>query len=182
MTADITRIWTDFHKELQGHISKMVKNQTDADDILQEVFIKIIRNGEKVQMAKDIRPYIYGMVRNTIGDYFRKKHYLSNDFEIPADITEEDEQQLNATIAECCIKPFVNQLPDKYKEALLLTEFQKISQKDLAQKLNISYSGAKSRVQRGKEKLKDIILNCCAFQSDVYGNLTEVERKNCNCT
>jgi RNA polymerase sigma-70 factor (ECF subfamily) len=182
MTTEITRIWSDFHKELKGHITRVIKHQTDADDILQEVFIKIMLYGDKVQKAKDIRQYIYGIVRNTISDYFRKKHYLSNDYDIASDITEEDEQHINSTIAECCIKPFVNQLPEKYKEALLLTEFQEISQKDLAEKLNLSYSGAKSRVQRGKEKLKEMIMSCCAFESDLYGNLTGFERKNCNCT
>jgi RNA polymerase sigma-70 factor, ECF subfamily len=182
MTADITQIWTDFHKELKSYIAKVVKNQTDADDILQDVFIKIIRNSDKVKKAKNLRQYIYGMVRNGIVDYFRNKQHLNNDTEIPVIVTEEDDQFLNATIADCCIKPFINQLPEKYKVALQLTEFQDISQKDLAEKLNISYSGAKSRVQRGKEKLKEMILNCCAYQSDVYGNLMEVDRKNCNCT
>ena len=101
--------------------------------------------------------------------------------EIPDVVTEEDDQLLNATIADCCVKPFINQLPGKYKEALLLTEFQDVSKIKLAEKLNISYSGAKSRVQRGKEKLKEMILNCCAYQSDVYGNLMENERKNFKC-
>jgi len=182
MTANITRIWTDFHKELKSYIAKVVKNQTDADDILQEVFIKIIRNSDRVKQAKNLRQYIYGMVRNAIGDYFRNKQRLNTNIEIPIVVTEEDDHLLNVTIADCCVKPFINQLPEKYKVALLLTEFHDVSQKELAEKLNISYSGAKSRVQRGKEKLKEIILNCCAYQSDVYGNLMEVERKNCNCT
>ena len=43
MTAEITRIWTDFNKELKGYIKKVVKNQSDADDILQEVFTTKIR-------------------------------------------------------------------------------------------------------------------------------------------
>lgn len=180
MTTDITRIWNDFHHELKSYIAKIVKSQTEADDILQEVFIKIIRNSDKVEMAKNIRQYIYGMVRNAIRDYFKNKP--TADIIIPFVATEEDDQVLNTTIADCCVKPFIKQLPEKYKEALLLTEFQNVSQKDLADKLNISYSGAKSRVQRGKEKLKEMILNCCAYQSDVYGNLMEVERKNCNCT
>jgi RNA polymerase sigma-70 factor (ECF subfamily) len=180
MTPDITHIWTDFSRELKGYITKIVKNQADADDILQEVFIKIIRNSDKVKLARNLRQYIYGIVRNAIGDYFRIKP--NSAIEVPPVMIEPDEQFLNATIAECCIKPFINQLPEKYKVALLLTEFQDFSQKELAEKLNISYSGAKSRVQRGKEKLKEMILDCCAYQSDVYGNILEGERKNCNCT
>jgi RNA polymerase sigma-70 factor (ECF subfamily) len=180
MSADLTRIWSDFHKELKRYIANVVKSQADADDILQEVFIKIISNSDKVKQAKNLRQYIYGMVRNAIGDYFRNKKHLIAEAEISTAETEEDVQSLNATIANCCIKPFVNQLPEKYRIALLMTEFQDVSQKDLAEKLNITYSGAKSRVQRGKEKLKEMILNCCAYQSDVYGNLLEGERKNCN--
>ncbi|HRA60817.1 MAG TPA: sigma-70 family RNA polymerase sigma factor [Bacteroidia bacterium] len=181
MTSEITQIWFDFHAELKGYITKIIKNQTDADDILQEVFIKIIRNHDKVKTAKNMRQYIYGMVRNAVGDYFRNKKHLNTDTEFPDVLTLEDEQFLNATIADCCVKPFINQLPGKYKEALLLTEFQNLSQKDLSERLSISYSGAKSRVQRGKEKLKELLLNCCAYQSDVYGNLMEAEEKNCNC-
>jgi RNA polymerase sigma-70 factor, ECF subfamily len=179
MKADIALIWNDFHKELRAHITKIVKNQADADDILQEVFIKIINNSDKVNHAENLRQYIYGIVRNAIADHFRKNP--NGGKEIPLAVSVEDEQSLNATIAECCVRPFINQLPEKYKEALLMAELQDVSQKDLAEKLNISYSGAKSRVQRGKEKLKELILNCCAYQSDVYGNLMEAERKTNAC-
>jgi RNA polymerase sigma-70 factor, ECF subfamily len=180
MTTDITLIWTHFHKELKGYITKTVKSKADADDILQDVFIKIIRNSDKVKKAKNIRQYIYGIVRNAISDYFRSKPAMDKD--IPITATKEDEQVLNATIADCCVKPFIGHLPEKYKEALLLTEFQDVSQKELAEKLNISYSGAKSRVQRGKEKLKEMILKCCAYQSDAYGNLMTDDIENDNCT
>ena len=115
-------------------------------------------------------------------DYFKNKKPIVDATEIEEELTEEDTQSLNTTIGECCIKPFINKLPDNYREAILLTEFQDISQKELAEKLNITYSGAKSRVQRGKEKLKEMILGCCAFQSDKYGNLSESENKDCGCS
>jgi RNA polymerase sigma-70 factor (ECF subfamily) len=80
------------------------------------------------------------------------------------------------------VKPFIQKLAPNYRDALLITEFQNISQKELAQKLNISYSGAKSRVQRGKEKLKELILNCCLVQTDTYGNVLNGEDKDCACS
>lgn len=72
---------------------------------------------------------------------------------------------------------------DKYKEAIILTEFNGLTQKQLAQKLNISYSGAKSRVQRGKENLKKLFTDCCSIESDKYGNVVDFQQKsNCrNC-
>lgn len=182
MNTAVTNIWTDFHKELKGFILNKTRNSADADDILQDVFIKIIRNIDKVNQAENLRQYLYGIVRNSINDYFRNKHHDINDLVIQDNFTEEETQTLNATIAEYCIKPFIHKLSENYRDALLITEFQDVSQKELAEKLNISYSGAKSRVQRGKEKLKDLILNCCAYESDRYGNLIDTEKKNCNCT
>ncbi len=182
MTINTADIWADFHKELKGFILKKTGNPSDTDDILQEVFIKIIRNIDKVNQADNLRLYLYGIVRNTVNDHYKNKHLIIQENEIEEKITEEESQSLNATIAECCIKPFINKLPDNYKEALLITEFQNISQKELAERLNISYSGAKSRVQRGKEKLKELILNCCSYQADKYGNLINDENKNCGCS
>lgn len=182
MTKDVSNIWTDFHKELRSFIYNKIRNSADTDDILQEVFIKIIRNIDKVNQSENLRQYLYGIVRNSINDYFKTNKNISLDNEQVIPFTESEIQSLNETIAQCCIKPFINKLPDNYKQALLITEFQDVSQKELAEKLNISYSGAKSRVQRGKEKLKELILNCCSYQSDKYGNLIDTDDKNCGCS
>ena len=72
-------------------------------------------------------------------------------------------------------------MDDKYKEAIILTEFNGLTQRQLAQKLNISYSGAKSRVQRAKENLKKLFTDCCSIQSDKYGNVVDYQQKrNCD--
>ena len=79
-----------------------------------------------------------------------------------------------------CIVPFINKLPDIYKEALTLTELKNYSQLELADHLGISYSGAKSRVQRAKVKLKEIFEECCHISSDSYGNIIDYRsRKEC---
>jgi len=179
--TDIKNIWTDFHKELKCFVLNKTRNAMDADDILQDVFVKIIQNQDKVSQAVNVRHYIYGIVRNTVNDYFRKQRSNTYDHEVPEVLSECETETLNEKIAACCLKLFIQQLPDSYRDALLITEFQQLSQKQLAEQLNISYSGAKSRVQRGKEKLKELILDCCAYQSDVYGNLRLGDQKDCFC-
>ncbi len=178
---EVVDIWNDFHKELKSYIAKTIHNEVDADDVMQEVFVKIIRNIHKVNKAENLRQYLYGIVRNTINDYFKTQQQKHNNAEFPVLLLEDNVKSLNTVVAER-VKSFIDQLPEKYKEALLLTEFQDVSQKDLAERLNISYSGAKSRVQRGKEKLKEQLMDCCIFQSDVYGNIIEMEKKNCHCS
>jgi RNA polymerase sigma-70 factor, ECF subfamily len=181
-TPEIASIWNNFHKELRAFIQNKTRNQSDTDDILQDAFVRIIRNWTKVNQSQNIQLYLYGIVRNTMYDHFKHKSKVFEPSEMEDVFTDEEAQNLNATVAECCVKPFINKLPEHYREALLLTEFQDISQKDLAEKLGISYSGAKSRVQRGKEKLKDLLLTCCPYQSDIYGNIISTQKNGCGCT
>ncbi|WP_106406126.1 sigma factor-like helix-turn-helix DNA-binding protein [Paenibacillus solani] len=60
----------------------------------------------------------------------------------------------------------LTRMPDKYREALELSELQGMSQKQLSEHLNISYSGAKSRVERGRELVKEMMTSCCAIEAD----------------
>lgn len=180
MTSEITKIWTGFHKELKGFILKKTRNHADTDDILQEVFIKITQNFDRVNQAKNLKQYVYAIVKNSINDYFRKKNFTDNINEIHEKFSEEEDQSLNEAIANCCIKPLINKLPGIYREALLASEFENMQQKELAKTLNISYSGAKSRVQRGKEKLKELIMDCCNYETDNYGNIIEHKSASCN--
>jgi len=174
-------IWNEFHRELKSFIQKRVMDETIADDILQDVFLKMIDNANKIAQAKSVQHYIYAIARNATNDHFRKADKRSGFEKEYSLISKEETQTLNATIADCCIKPLIAQLPKKYQEALTKTEFEHISQKELAEQLNISYSGAKSRVQRGKEKLKELILACCNFPSDKYGNLQPPKSRSCHC-
>jgi RNA polymerase sigma-70 factor (ECF subfamily) len=180
MNDVIENIWNDFHKELKNFILRKVKDENTADDILQDVFLKIITNADKIAHAKSLQQYIFGITRNATIDHFRKFDKNNSKENEYATISEEENHSLNASIANC-IRPFIKQLPDKYQVALMKTEFEHVSQKELAELLNISYSGAKSRVQRGKEKLKELILACCNFPSDRYGNLLNPEDESCGC-
>ena len=75
----------------------------------------------------------------------------------------------------------INSLPEKYKQALILTEFQNLTQKELAERMGLSVSGAKSRVQRARIKLKELLLGCCSLEFDHYGNVIDYEHKCSDC-
>jgi len=72
----------------------------------------------------------------------------------------------------------IKTLPDKYRDALEMSEINGVSHKEIAEELNISYSGAKSRVQRGREKLKEVLLHCCEIKADKYGNIIEYHERD----
>ena len=72
-------------------------------------------------------------------------------------------------------------LPEPYREALLLTEFGGLSQQQLADQLGISLSGAKSRIQRARKKIRDDLLTCCHFEFDRYGRVVDYWEHCCCC-
>jgi len=64
-------------------------------------------------------------------------------------------------------------LPEPYRKALVLTELEGLTQQELADKVGISLSGAKSWVQRGRQQLKEMLTECCAFEFDRRGGVID---------
>lgn len=176
MTKDI---WKEFNQELLGFIKKRVHNSENAEDILQEVFIKIHKNVNSLKDNKKVASWVYQITRNAIIDFYRKKKDDStrNEFEniLPEEL---DNSTMDFTK---CLKPFILQLPEKDKDILLKTTFENISQKDYSLNNNLSYSAAKSRVQRARKELNKMFVECCNVESNKYGNIISSDSENCNC-
>lgn len=160
---------------------KKVGNKQDAEDILQDVFLKICSNIDQMKDNGRIYAWIYRITRNVIADYYRKKKDTIEISELPEmSITDSDEDEIINELV-LCLKNMIESLPDKYKQAIVLTELGGLTQKELARKFGMSISGAKSRVQRGRAMLKKKFLECCKFQFDVYGNIIEYQHKENSC-
>ena len=173
------RIWSDFHQRLLGFIKKRISNEALAEDILQEVFIKIHKNIASLKDEKKITSWVYNITRNTIIDSYRKNQLKST--ELPMDDLLPDKIDESFTDFSRCLTPFINQLKDSDRDVLLKTSFGSVSQKEYARLNNMSYSAVKSRVQRAREKLKVAFEDCCDIESDVYGNIISRVCKKNNC-
>lgn len=174
----IAKIWNDFRSELWSFVFSKVKSSYDTDDIVQDVFLKITLNYDAVVNARNIHGYIYAIVRNRITDHFRNNNNFDPTIEHPAILSDDDNDSLNYLIAANCMKPFIEALPEKYRQVLIMADLENVSQKEIAKRLNISYSGAKSRVQRGRQQLESLLKACCEFQSDCYGNISAIHKKS----
>ena len=177
MNQEILHIWKDLQHGLINFINQKVKNKEISKDISQDVFVKAFLKIDTLKHKDKIIPWIYQITRNEINAYFRKQKSESK-IEMVNEIEVLD-SNLTAEFSTC-ILPMINSMPLKYQEAIKWTEIEGLSQKELAKKLNISYSGAKSRVQRGREMLKSLIQQCCSISTDKYGNILEYTPKDCD--
>lgn len=181
MKTRTEKIWNEFSKQLRLFILRRIPDQNHADDILQDVFLKIHSRINTLQDDTKIRGWIYRVTRNTIIDYYRIRKI---DVEIPESFPAFiDNTPYNNISQELLIdiKEMIQALPEPYREILLMTENEEITQKELAHRLGISLSGAKSRVQRGRKKLKDMLLECCHFEFDRYQTVIDYYPRCCPC-
>lgn len=186
--SEINIIWKKFHNSLLFFIQKRIKKKEDANDILQEVFVKIAQSNIDTTSVEKLTSWVYTIARNCIIDYWRSnktdlEKISSLEFD-PAQIVEYS-NKTEVTSLTGCVKKMIKHLPEKYSDVFILYETEKLTHKQIAEKLNISVSGSKTRLQRAREKLRELLVSCCKVESDIYGNVLnscseEENCKNCN--
>jgi RNA polymerase sigma-70 factor (ECF subfamily) len=186
MRTVFENIWDEFSIPLKRYIKRRISNEQDADDILQTIFVKLLTNLSSLKDTNKLHSWVYTITRNAINDYYKSQKQLLNidDYFDEIQMEENNDGTVNDEIAEG-LKCMIQCLPEKYKEAIILTEFQNLTQNELAERMGLSLSGAKSRVQRARKHLKEMMLSCCDFDKDHRGNIIDYKRKSetfdCSC-
>lgn len=186
--AQTERVWQEMHERLLSYINRRVKPVQDAEDILQDVFLRIHASLSNLNDTQSVTAWVYQIARNAITDYYRKRASagkamagLSVDAKASTDDLAEDDPTAEADFTRC-LQPLLNRLPENYRQAITMTELDGVTQKDAAEQLGLSVSGMKARVQRGRSKLKDVVDDCCRVELDRRGGLVDYERRDgCNC-
>jgi RNA polymerase sigma-70 factor, ECF subfamily len=170
MTATVEDIWRDLASELRGFIRARISDHATAEDILQDVFVKIHQKLPTLRAGERLEAWVWRITRNAIADHFRRARPSES---LPEDFSAAFENEVELPDLNPCVRRFVGELPPAYRDALILTEWQGMSQDELAKKLGLSVSGAKSRVQRARSQLKELLLDCCRFEIDRRGNVID---------
>jgi RNA polymerase sigma-70 factor, ECF subfamily len=181
MIATTETVWEGFHGRLERFIRRRVPDEQNAQDILQEVFLKVHLHIDTLRDEQRLESWVYQIARNAIADYYRGRREESA---LPDTLllSTAEEDALDDVVRELlpCVRAMVDSLPDEYRKALLLTEYEGLTQKEMGEQLGLSFSGAKSRVQRAREKLKDMLLACCHFEFDHFGTIIDYQ-PHCQC-
>jgi len=176
---DTTALWESFQQAVFRYVSARVPNRADAEDIVQDIFLKIHDRQNEIRDSERVAGWVFRIASNAVHDHYRARQPQPDppQAEPESEETSEAHQELAA-----CVKPFVHMLEEPYREALLMTEFEGLSQVQAAQKAGISVSGMKSRVQRGRKLLRGEIEACCKVDVDPRGGVVDYELKDsCSC-
>lgn len=180
MTAQPTTdaIWMHLSSDLRRFIRRKVSDDHVADDLLQETFMRVHRNIGTLQDADRLAAWVYQIARNVVHDHHRK---ATNSTVALADADPADDCDDHLSQLRCrgagWLDEMIRSLPDGYREAVQMAEIDGLSQQAVADRLDLSLSGAKSRIQRGREMLKGALEQCCHFEFDRRGNMMDYEPK-----
>ena len=176
------QLWREYRTKLHHFILNRVNDPGLAEDIVQEVLTKVYHRLDTLKDPEKIIAWMYQITRNMIVDYYRKRSPTEELDEAlivqEVNIGEDVRKDLAG-----CLMPLINELPVHYRQAIMLSEIDGLTQKEVALKQGLTLSGAKSRVQRGRQLLKTMLLECCRIELDQRGTVINYEpKKRCsNC-
>nr|MBI3612579.1 RNA polymerase sigma factor SigZ [Nitrospirota bacterium] len=187
-------MWQQVYKGLRVFVVKRVANEAEADDILQEVFLRMHRKLDSLKDPQRLAAWVYQITRHAIVDHYRKADHRR---EIPVglagDLNEtyqpaeplpsgssKDAGQVRAELAGC-LKPMIARLSPRYREAITLVELEGLTQHEAAGRLKLTLPGMKSRVQRGRRQLKQMLEDCCVIQLDRRQGLVDYAPRDPQC-
>lgn len=168
-------IWHEYHMKLAAFIRSRVAENV-VDDLLQDVFVKIHTRLDSLEESAKLESWLYQITRNTVIDHYRSEQpteALPDWIEYP----QKDEAETIRRELSSCLEPMIRQLPDKYRQAVWLSEIEGKRQQEVAELENVSLSGAKSRVQRGRALLKTMLHDCCQIELNRHKQLLSYEEK-----
>jgi RNA polymerase sigma-70 factor (ECF subfamily) len=176
---DPAALWAEFAPPLRGFLARRVPPGVDADDLVQEVFLRVIRHAGSLRSTDRPEAWLFQIARNALRDSLRarlrrdgRNDSVESDDDLAAEPDAAAERAAEAELAPC-LTLMVNRLPEPYRTAITLTTVNGISQADAARQLGISNSGMKSRVQRGRDRLRDMLVQCCSIAVDVRGGVSD---------
>jgi RNA polymerase sigma-70 factor, ECF subfamily len=173
-------VWRDYRTLLFAFVLKRVSDAATAEDIVHDVLVRAYEKRDTVRRAHRFESWLYQITRNAIVDHYRARRPTEP---LPPDLATPDDTTDRSAMRELasCMQPLVGTLPEHYRDALSLSELQGLTQRETAERLGLSLSGAKSRVQRARRLLEQKLLDCCRVEVDSRGTVVDYESRN-GCT
>jgi RNA polymerase sigma-70 factor (ECF subfamily) len=168
--------WHEVIERLTRWVRPRVHDPADADELVQDILERLVMYGERLQTVENPLGWIHRVAANAIIDYYRRPR---RNVVPPEDLPSEAEDAMASPREELagCIRPLVMHLDPLSREALLATDLGGKSQVDAAREAGITLSTMKSRIQRGRQKLRAALLRCCHVELDRRNSVIEFSQK-----
>lgn len=166
---------TGYEKKIYNTAYRFFHNSEDASDITQEIFIKVYTSLSKFREGSSFSTWVYRIAVNTCIDFYRKKREPT--LPINEEIASSDsgaanrahlspEEAIEKRELRDEIQRAIDKLPEEQRMCIILRDIQGFSYMEIGRILNCSLGTVKSRINRGRRALRDILKAAELFSSD----------------
>jgi RNA polymerase sigma-70 factor (ECF subfamily) len=172
--ASLDDEWIETLDRLQRFVAARVGDHELAADITQDVIVRSIASGA-MDRVDNPAAWLYQSARNAVIDHYRtRREHVALDA-LDAWPTEDEEDGPNDATRELarCLQPLLDQLPTSARDALVRVDINGQTQQRAARDIGLSLSGMKSRVQRARRELRELLEQCCVVEVDRRGGVQD---------
>ncbi|MEE9407081.1 MAG: sigma-70 family RNA polymerase sigma factor [Polaribacter sp.] len=169
------QVWTSYSEDLKRFIISKVKDITNADDILQDTFIKIHTKLHTLKDITKLKSWCFTVARNSILDYWKSTNQTFKIADFEAETTTIENQHTE----QDCLRGILKNLPKKYRDPLFLADIKGLKQQEVATQLKQTLPTTKSQIQRARKLIAQGFMDCCGYVLNDEGNLVgEIQEKD----
>jgi RNA polymerase sigma-70 factor (ECF subfamily) len=173
-------LWRQSSARLRAWFERRTGNASDAEDLLQETFVRVHQRLDTLADAASVRAWVAAIARNVLADHHRRRAApgaaMGSMPEAADGRGADDEPNLDRTVA-AWLEGFLEELEPEDAAALRMVDLEGRTQRELAAAQGLSVSGAKSRVQRARARLRARLEACCSLAFDAHGRIVDYERR-----
>ncbi len=175
--------WSEVAARLRPFVARRV-DASDVDDVMQDVLARTQRGLAGLRDEARLSAWLLQVARSAIADHgrVRARHPIADPAAAPEPIAPDDDDDDRVAFQALvgCVAAFVARLPSPYRETITLVELEGLSVAAAADVAGVSVSGMKSRVQRGRARLRALFEACCEIALDARGKVTDVTPRACS--
>ena len=162
--------WRAHEPELRAWLRRRLGNAAEADDLLQDLFLKALRQGERFCSVLNARAWLFEVARNALADKMRVTRLT---VELPDDLEVAPDETQTVDELTACLPRVLSELSSEDREAITLCDLQGMAQAEFAAIKGLGLSAAKSRLQRARQRLKQRMTDGCQVQLDAAGRVSD---------
>ena len=163
-------IHDQFYERVRKFILASVRDDSVADDLVQDAFIRIQENLDSVKDPSKVSSWIFQIAHNLCQDHFRARKKSSSHQEIHDGLINLQETPLQKKVEQGemsrCVQDQLNLLPESLRSILIFADVMEFSHQEIADILGLSVENVKVRVHRARKKFKAILEEKCTFEVD----------------
>lgn len=158
--------WSTHEAELLRYLRHHVRPPAEAEDVLHDLFLKALRQGERFCAVNNPRAWLFEVARNVLVDRARGGR---NSEPLPDDLAAPEVELAAVDGLSACLPRVLRELAAEDREAIELCDLGDMTQGRFAELKGLSLPGAKSRVQRARQRLRAQLLRSCQVRFDEAG-------------